>query len=127
MLHCTCSIVPKEVLERLAGDKKLSAELRKAAADSAKLSDALRSLRYQYGVLAGLALAAGAHLVDLAASPKVTVYDSRYTQTLPGTPVKSPKTSKDASALCCFSVLCCVVVFFLCVFGCFSVDNAGMT
>jgi len=127
MLHCTCCIVPKDVLERLAGDKKLSAELRKAAADSAKLSDAMRSLRNQYGVLAGLAQAAGAHLVDLAAAPKVTVYDSRNTQTLPGTPVKSPKTSKDASAKRCFTETSSVAEFYKSVFGRNSVDNAGMT
>lgn len=127
MLYCTCSIVPKDVLERLAGDKKLDAAARKAAADTARMSDAMRRLRDQHVALTGLAMAGGSHLTQLAAAPQVTVYDCKNTQTLPGSPVKSPKTSKDASAKRCFSETTGVAKFYKAAFGRNSIDNAGMT
>jgi Zn-dependent metalloprotease len=127
MLTCTCHIVPKDVLERLAGDKKLSAELRRGAADSARLSDGLRALRTQAGALTALAQASGAHLVELAASPKITVYDCKTSQTLPGTPVASPKTAKDATAKRAFVETTDVAKFYKAVFGRNSIDDAGMT
>ena len=73
MLTCTCCIVPQDVLTRFAGDRKLSAELRQTSADSARVSDAFRRLRTQAGELTALAQASGAHFVELAAAPKVTV------------------------------------------------------
>jgi Zn-dependent metalloprotease len=127
MLYCTCCIVPKDVLERFAGDKKLGSELRKAAADSARISDALREMRVQAGALTAAAHAAGAHLVELAATPKVTVYDCKTSQTLPGTPVPKPKTAKDATAKRTFVETTAVAAFYKKVFGRNSIDNAGMT
>lgn len=126
-MSCTCHIVPKDVLERLAGDKKLAAELRKAARDSARLSDGLRALRQQAGLLTQLGQETGAHLVELAASPKVTVYDCKHSQTLPGAPVASPKTSKDATAKRAFVETTDVAQFYKAVFNRNSIDNAGMT
>jgi Zn-dependent metalloprotease len=127
MLYCTCCIVPKDVLERLAGDKKLDAVLRQAAADSSKLTDALRSLRDQNNALTMLARASGAHLVELAAAPQITVYDCKNSQSLPGAPIKSPKTSKDLSAKRTFTETTGVAKFYKAVFGRNSIDNAGMT
>jgi Zn-dependent metalloprotease len=126
-MSCTCHIVPKDVLERLAGDKKLSAELRRAARDSARLSDGLRALRQQAGLLTRLAQDTGAHLVELAASPKVTVYDCRHSQTLPGAPVASPKTAKDATAQRAYVETTDVAKFYKAVFNRNSIDDAGMT
>jgi Zn-dependent metalloprotease len=127
MRQCMCSIVPKDVLERFAGDKKLNAELRKAAANSARLSDVLRGLRRQSGELTNLAQSMGAHLTVLAASPKVTIYDCKNTQTLPGTPVPSPKNSKDPTAKRAFLETTSVAKFYKAVFNRNSIDDAGMT
>ncbi|CAM3715548.1 M4 family metallopeptidase [Roseateles saccharophilus] len=126
-MTCTCHIVPKDVLERLASDKKLSAELRKAARDSARMSDGLRALRTQAAALTQLAHEAGSHLVQLAIAPKITVYDCKHTQTLPGAPIASPGASKDATAKRCFAETTDVAKFYKTVFGRNSIDDAGMT
>lgn len=126
-MSCTCHIVPKDVLERLAGDKKLATELRRAARDSARLSDALRALRDQAGLLTQIAQQTDAHLVELAAAPKVTVYDCRQSQTLPGTPLAAAKASKDATAKRTFVETSAVAKFYKTVFGRNSIDDAGMT
>jgi Zn-dependent metalloprotease len=127
MTRCTCYIIPKEVLERFAGDKKLTAELRKASADTSRVSDAVRSLRTQAGHLTAVSRTVTADLADLAATAKVTVYDCKHSQTLPGTPVASPKTAKDATAVRAFVETTAVATFYQKVFGRNSVDNAGMT
>ena len=124
---CTCHIVPKDVLERLASDKKLSAELRQAARASARLSDGLRALRDQAGALTQLSQQTGAQLVQLATAPKVTVYDCKHTQTLPGTPVAGAKTSKDTTAKRTFVETTGVAKFYKAVFNRNSIDDAGMT
>ena len=127
MTHCTCHIIPKDVLERFASDKKLKAELRKAARESAQIDDVLRSLRMKNAELTQLAIASGASLVALAPAPAVTVYDCKHTQTLPGAPVGSPKTSKDPTAKRCFVETTSVAKFYKAVFNRNSVDDAGMT
>jgi len=126
-MHCTCYIIPKDVLDRLAGDKKLSAQLRKGLSDTARVSDALRNLRTQAGELTNATQAIGAHFATLAATPKVTVYDCKHTQTLPGTPIASPKTSSDATAKRTFKETTGVAGFYKKVFNRNSIDNAGMT
>jgi Zn-dependent metalloprotease len=127
MCQNICCIVPKDVLERFAGDKKLSAELRKAAADSARVTDLLRTLRQQHGELTSVARAMGSHLVEIAASPKVTVYDCKHTQNLPGTPVPNPGKSKDNTAKRAFVETTSVAKFYKAVFKRNSIDDAGMT
>lgn len=127
MLRCTCFIVPKDALERLAGDKKLPQELRKAAADSARITDVIRRMRIDAGELTAVATTLGAHLVPLAASPTVRVYDCKTTQTLPGSPVSAPGRSRDATAKRTFSETTAVARFYKSVFGRNSVDDAGMT
>ena len=127
MYQCTCCIVPQDVLERFAGDRKLSAELRKSSADSARMSDAIRTLRTHAGAITALARSSGAHLVEVATTPKITVYDSKHSQTLPGTPVASPKTSADVTVKRAFNETTSVAKFYQTVFGRNSVDNAGMT
>ncbi len=127
MYSCTCCIVPNDVLVRLAGDKDLTSELRKGAADSASISDALRRVRHESGALTAASRAVGAHLLQLAATPKVTVYDCRGTQTLPGAAVSSPGKSADATAKRGFTETTSVAKFYKKVFGRNSIDDAGMT
>ena len=125
--QCTCFIIPKDVLDRFSGDKKLSAELRKASADTSRVSTELRKLRTQAGALTTASRSLGAHLVDLAASPKVSVYDCKHSQTLPGTPITNPKASKDATIKRTFSETTQVAQFYKKVFNRNSIDDAGMT
>ncbi len=127
MLACTCCIVPQDVLLRFANDKKLSAALRKASADSARISKAIRSLRVQAGELTAVASALDAEFAVLAAAPKITVYDCRHTQALPGAPVAAPRKAKDATAARSFGETTGVAAFYKQVFGRNSIDNAGMT
>jgi Zn-dependent metalloprotease len=127
MYSCTCCIIPKDVLDRFANDKKLDPAVRKAAADSSLVSQQLRKMRDQAGALTSVSRAMGAHLVQLAASPKVTVYDCKHTQTLPGAPVASPGASKDATAKRAFDETTLVASFYKKVFNRNSIDDAGMT
>lgn len=127
MTQCMCHIVPKDVLERFANDKKLAAELRKTAAESARITALISALRRDNGQLTSLAMASGAHLTKLAKAPKVTVYDCKGTQTLPGLPVPAPKSAKDATAKRAFVETTAVAKFYKTVFGRNSIDDAGMT
>ena len=127
MYFCTCCIVPKDVLDRLSHDKTLSQEQRKTMTDSARVSDALRNVRIQAGLLTNVSQSISAHLVTLAAAPKVTVYDCKQTQTLPGTPVPNPKASSDATSKRAFNETTSVAQFYKQVFNRNSIDNAGMT
>jgi Zn-dependent metalloprotease len=127
MYACTCCVIPKDVLERFAADRKLDEELRHVLTQSARLTDAIRNLRLHAAELTSLAHASGAHLVQLASSPKILVYDCRHTQNLPGTPVSSPQKSTDATAKRTFVETTSVAKFYSSVFGRNSIDNAGMT
>lgn len=125
--RCLCCIVPKDVLDRFAGDKKLDAGTRKAAADSARISHEMRKLRDQSSALTSLSRDMGAHLTVVAAAPKVTVYDCKHSQTLPGSPVTSPARSADATAKRTYAETTKVAQFYKKVFGRNSIDDAGMT
>src|SRR5262245_52896748 len=92
---CSCAIIPQDVLDRLASDTRFGAEARKAAADSARVSGEIRKLRAQAVVLTSVSRAMGAHFVQLAATPKILVFDCKHTQTLPGSPMTGPAKSKD--------------------------------
>ena len=127
MMQCVCHIVPKDVLTRLANDKKLSAELRKSAADSAAMSTAVRNVREQAGLLTGIARGQGAQFAELAAAPLVSVYDCHQTQTLPGLPQAKPASAKDATVKRAFAETTRVATFYKTVFKRNSIDDAGMT
>ena len=127
MYRCTCFILPKDVLDRLSHDKTFTTEQRKSLADSARVSDALRNVRVQAGLLTNVSQSIGAHLTSLATAPKVTVYDCKQTQTLPGTPVANPKASADATCKRAFNETSKVAQFYKQVFKRNSIDNAGMT
>jgi Zn-dependent metalloprotease len=125
-MSCTCFIIPRDVLERFAAEKDLSAEVRKNLQDSAKISHELRELRKQAGQLTNVTTAAAA-LVELAAAPQVTVYDCKTTSTLPGTAVANPGGSSDQTAKRTFGETTKVAKFYKEVFNRNSIDNAGMT
>jgi Zn-dependent metalloprotease len=126
-MHCNCQIIPKDVIERFAGDKRLSAELRKALSDTALLSDAFRNLRNTARLLTATVKVTGAHLDELAASPHVTVYDCNHTSHLPGVPVPAPENSTDPTAQRAFNEATRVAEFYKSIFDRNSIDNAGMT
>src|SRR4051812_7835245 len=97
-MHCTCFIVPRDVLERLARDPDFSDDVRDAAARSVQISARLRDLRKQAGALTNLASLSGLPVAELAAVPAVTVYDCKHNQRLPGSPVTEPAASADGTA-----------------------------
>jgi Zn-dependent metalloprotease len=125
--RCTCNIVPKDVLDRLAGDTRLPENVRRRAAYSARLSDHVRQLRSETQRLTGLTLLAGANLATLAPKPALAMYDCKHTQSLPGVPVSGPGKSKDATVKRAFTETGLVAEFYAKVFGRNSIDNAGMT
>ena len=88
---------PRGSVDEFAQDRELSAELRKTLFDTAQISNEIRDLRSQAAKLTSVAMVHSGAIVELAAAPKVTVYDCKQTQTLPGTPVPKPKASTDAT------------------------------
>ena len=126
-MNCTCFIIPNELLNKLSRDKTLTQALRKASHDTARVSLELRKGREQARELTIATQSIGSHLVDLAATPKVTVYDCKHTQTPPGTPVANPKKSKDPPAKRAFVEATGVAEFYKSAFNRNSIDNAGMT
>jgi Zn-dependent metalloprotease len=126
-MPCMCCIVPREVLMRLSQDKRLSAKLRKGLFNTAQISHEMRALRSQAGELTSVLMAHTGALLELAASPLVTVYDCKHTQNLPGTPVPRPGNSTDPTAKRTFNETTDVAKFYKDVFNRNSIDNHGMT
>lgn len=123
----TCCIIPHDVLDKLAGDEKLPAKVRKASADTAKVSTQIRKLREQAGQLTSTVQLVSAGFVQLATKPKITVYDSQHSQSLPGTPVKNARAAKDPTAKRACAETTKVAEFYKKVFNRNSADDAGMT
>ena len=127
-MRCNCFIIPPDVLNRLSTNKKLPADVRKALADSARISDEMRKVRTQNNALIALAKTMDPnHAEIVATAPKVTVDDCVNKQTLPGKPVSAPKTSKDKTAQRAFNETTGVAKFYKDVFKRNSVDDAGLT
>jgi Zn-dependent metalloprotease len=124
---CTCFIVPRDVLTRISQDARLPPEIRRAAANTARIAHELRLLRIQALKLTSLSTMMEAPVGELAAAPTVTVYDCKHSQTLPGTPVANPGSSGDATAKRTFDETSKVADFYKEVFNRNSIDNAGMT
>ncbi|WP_245480337.1 M4 family metallopeptidase [Neorhizobium sp. NCHU2750] len=64
---------------------------------------------------------------NVAASPKVTVYDCQNTTSIPGKAIEHPEKSKDGAVRATFDNTTGVASFFKDVFGRNSLDDAGMT
>ncbi len=122
-----CSIIPNDILERLAKDKTLSVADRKGFADTARVDKEIRKLRTQAGKLVSAQSIVGMSAVTLSAAPKITVFNCNQGSSLPGAPVPNPGASPDASAKRCFTQTTAVAMFFQKVFKRNSIDNAGMT
>lgn len=126
-MTCTCSIIPKDVLEKLAKDPELTEELRQGLKHAARTSAQLRKLRRQAITLTRAMSATGVLPPELAPFPAVTVYDCKHHQTLPGIPVPNPGSSSDSTAVRTFKETTAVAEFYKKVFNRNSVDGAGMT
>lgn len=126
-MSCTCSIVPHDVLMRLAQDRELSAELRKGLFNTAQIGNEVRFLRSQAAKLTSVVTAHAGAFVALAPAPVVTVYDCKNTQSLPGAPVQAPGNSPDKTAQRAFNETASVAKFYKEVFNRNSIDDLGMT
>lgn len=124
---CPCFIIPRDVLERFAKDKKLSDGQRKSFEDAAKFETEWRKVRIVQSKLSRSArsiLPSGAAAVG---PPAITVSDCAHGTALPGTPIANPEASKDLTAKRAFVETTAVAEFYLSVFGRNSVDNASKT
>jgi len=126
-MYCSCCIIPRDVLEKLAADPELSAEIRSAADATAKISSQIRKVRDEAVALTSITTALGAVPAELAPAPQVTVYDCKNGQSLPGTLVPNPGSSGDATAKRTFKETTLVAEFYKKIFNRNSIDNAGMT
>jgi Zn-dependent metalloprotease len=126
-MRCQCFIIPKDVLERLSQDKKLSAAERKTFADTVAFETHWRKVRALQASGSGLASKSISGNTAVAIAPAITVYNCMTGTSLPGAPVPSPGTSADATAQRAFVQTSGVANFYKKVFGRNSVDNLGMT
>ena len=122
-MPCQCFIIPTDVLERFAKDKKLTGEQRKSFADAAQFEKHWRKVRTAHGKMSAAAGTMLARGVAAVAAPAVTVYNCNHGTALPGTPV--PATSPDATAKRALVETRAVADFYKNLFGRNSVDNAG--
>src|SRR5438105_1372106 len=86
-------------LERCVADNTLPPDTRQAAADSARVSEAVRRVRTETQTLTAVGTALGLHLLATPPrAPKIVVDDCRHTQTLPGAAVAGASQAKDVTA-----------------------------
>ncbi|MBN9122213.1 MAG: M4 family metallopeptidase [Planctomycetes bacterium] len=126
---CRCFIIPTDVLERMAKDKKLTPEERKPFVDTMKVEKEWRKARVALSKLSHLVrtVLPAAPAAAAPAAPAVTVFDCAHGTTLPGSPVPNPGTAPDAVAKRAFTETQAVADFYQTCFGRNSVDDAGMT
>jgi hypothetical protein len=84
MSCCACYIIPPDVLNRLSANKRLDAKVRRAAAESARITAAIKQVRIQAVELCRVSTMTAPHFLELAAKPQITVYDCKGSQSLPG-------------------------------------------
>src|SRR5258706_4667085 len=124
---CGCFIVPQDVLERLANDKKLTEAERESFATTAKFEKEWRKVRVAQSKLAMAAQSILPQTVAAAAPPVILAFDCKHGTTLPGVPVGNPGSSADATVKRAFAEASAVADFYMKLFGRNSVDNAGKT
>jgi len=129
MFGCTCHIVPREVLLRLAKDKSFTEEQRTILTNTAKIDVEQRNVREAATKLTRVAeaMTAAGPITAAAAAPGVTVFTCNHTTTLPGAQILNPGNSADPTAKRTFGETTLVAAFYAQVFGRNSVDNHGMT
>lgn len=126
MHPCHCQLIPDEVLRRWACDTSLSEEICRNADYSARLSAHLRDIRMQTKKLAGFLLETRT-LTTLTENPEVTLFDCKQTLSLPGSPIRAPGRSADATVRRTYSETDHLATFLRKVFQRNSIDNGGMT
>jgi Zn-dependent metalloprotease len=126
-MRCCCQIIPNNVLERFAKDRKLTPEERQNFAHTALLDTELRKLRVQAGKLTAVTALLGTVPAAVPAAPAITVADCQHGLTLPGTPVANPSSSSDGTIKRAAVETKAVADFYKTVFGRNSIDDAGMT
>lgn len=124
-MHCTCTIVPKDVLRRLSQDHSLPADVRQAMADSATLSEQMRQLRQSTAAFTAVAQGLVREYEEIAPAPQIAVYNCKHKSQLPG--VLLPDPGHDEAGARAGNGSADVAKFYADVFGRNSVDNAGMT
>jgi len=65
-MSCTCFIIPRDVLERLANDPAMDTKTRKAVTDTISISHEIRVIRDQARALTGLTMSLAAAPAELA-------------------------------------------------------------
>lgn len=122
-----CSIVPSDVLRKLAQDVRLTDEVRQALTRTSLVDTQLRKLRDQAQELTAVTqsflFGFGGHPFP----PVVAGYDCNHGQTLPGVPVQNPSSSTDPSSQRAYTEATNVAQFYHQIFGRDSIDDAGMT
>jgi len=126
-MYCSCCIIPRDILEKLAADPEVPEEARSAADATAKISSQIRRVREQALALTSITTELGFAPATVAAAPAVTVYDCKQGQSLPGAPVPNPGSSADPTAARTFKETTLVAEFYKKIFNRNSIDHAGMT
>jgi len=126
-MPCGYFIVPRDVLQRLSQDTSFGDRVRKAAADTARISIEIRKLRDQALALTSMSNLVSAAVVQIAPSPTVTVYDCKHTHILPGLPEFHLDSSRDLTAVRTLKETTNVARFYKDIFNRNSIDNGGMT
>jgi Zn-dependent metalloprotease len=123
--HSIYCILPLNVLANIA--RNGTAEQRKAVLDTIRLDQSIRTSRLTYSLLGGLKVA---HQSLTAAPPQKqrTIYDTKNSQTLPGTVVRSEGqgSGKDDAVNEAYDGLGNTFDFYFDVYKRNSIDNAGL-
>ena len=127
MSMCHCTIIPKDVLDKLSKDTSLSQASRQNFKSTIKIDGAFRTMRAQALTLSGARTGTMAALPMTATAPSILVYDCKHSQNLPGAPVPGAATSADPSVHNAQGMAQKVAEFYKAAFGRNSVDNGGMT
>ena len=123
--HSIYCILPPQVLLNIANNG--TAEQRKAVLETLSLNHSIRTSRITYSLFGGLKVA---HPSLTAAPPhkQRTIYDTKNSQTLPGTTVRAEgqALSKDVAVNEAYDGLGDTFDFYLNVYKRNSIDNAGL-
>jgi Zn-dependent metalloprotease len=126
-MGCTCSIIPKDVLERLAADPTLDDDARRSMLNAALLDTEIRELRAASSAVTRVASMSLIGATTLAPAPTINVYDCRNSMSLPGVPIPDPSGFGDSTAKRTLDETTAVVDFLQTAFGRNSIDDGGMT
>jgi len=126
---CTCFIIPPSVFDRLANDRELSADQRRAFADMGEFEKEWRKVRTARvrQLRAARALLPSAVDVARVGPPSASLYDCHHGTVLPGAQVPNPGTSSDLTAKRAYLQSLAVAKFYKAAFGRDSIDGHNMS